>query len=72
MIVYACGAVHESHSFNKFPTPLSAFQDTEVGCIDADPGRIETKLIEAGALVAARDCGWDMHFPFFATATPSA
>lgn len=71
MIVFACGTVHESHSFNRIPTPLSAFHCAMPGDIAAQPHLLGTRSIEGGVLMAASELGWDLHFPFVAQATPS-
>lgn len=71
MIVFSCGALHESHSFNARLTPLSAFLGATPGSIAADPDLVHTRSIEGGILTAAAELGWTLHFPFFARATPS-
>ncbi|MBC2669295.1 M81 family metallopeptidase [Novosphingobium piscinae] len=71
MIVFACGIMHESHSFNNRLTPLENFRNATPGCIAADPELINTRSVEGGILSAARDFSWDLRFPFSAHATPS-
>lgn len=71
MIVFACGISHESHSFNNRLTPLDQFHAITDGPITSDSGLIDTRSIEGGLLQAARDFGWELHFPFSVRAAPS-
>ena len=71
MRIFACGISHESHSFSSLLTTVDDFQGAVAGSIAGEPGLIHTRSTEGGILTAAAERGWDLHFPFFAHATPS-
>ncbi len=61
---------HESHTFNRFPTPLALFrrQDWREGA-DVPPAYRHTGLEMAGFLAKAEEYGWHIATPLAASAT---